>query len=273
MNRRVLLRRFLEAYPFQPATAVWRSVEIGHVIDRGFPAGRGLDLGCGDGLLTKIVLDAVGPRTMVGLDPDEAEIALAQKLGLYERLHCAGAEGIPEPSGTFSFVFSNSVLEHIPDLDPVLSEVSRVLETGGRFLFTVPGPSFHEALRGPLLFPSRRADYLERLDRRLAHHRYWTAEQWGRTLRDNGMGLVETSEYLDRTEARRWETIARLTAGALHLLYRRRRSPIEIQRSLGLRGGQRMPSRLAAALAAVLALGLRGSQPPFSGLRVVAIKS
>jgi predicted RNA methylase len=68
-----LLKTFLHEYPFQPATAVWRASEIAHVLSYPFPEGLGLDLGCGDGRLTKIILDYVGQRQMVGIDIDPQE--------------------------------------------------------------------------------------------------------------------------------------------------------------------------------------------------------
>ena len=60
---------------------------------------------------------------------------------------------------------------------------------------------------------------------------------------------------------RRWETLSRITAGVLHVVARRR-APIEIQRSLGLRrAGQRMPGAVAAVLGQVLSAGLSGAHP------------
>ena len=69
MDRR-LLRRFLEAYPYQPATAVWRASEVAALASVTFPHGLGLDLGCGDGRLTRIVSDEAGGLRLVGLDID-----------------------------------------------------------------------------------------------------------------------------------------------------------------------------------------------------------
>jgi len=51
-----LLASFVGAYPAQPATAFWRAIEIGVLARRGLPVGLGLDLGCGDGILTDILL-------------------------------------------------------------------------------------------------------------------------------------------------------------------------------------------------------------------------
>jgi SAM-dependent methyltransferase len=88
-----------------------------------------LDLGCGDGHFGALAL----PRPpQVGLD--------------------ARAEGgrIPFSDGSFATVISNSVLEHIARVEPVLEEVARVLrrpapaERGraGVFLFSVPDSNF-----------------------------------------------------------------------------------------------------------------------------------
>ena len=70
MTNQELLASFVGAYPAQPATAFWRAIEIGVLARRGLPEGLGLDLGCGDGILTDILLRQTGPRTLVGVDVD-----------------------------------------------------------------------------------------------------------------------------------------------------------------------------------------------------------
>ena len=57
---------------------------------------------------------------------------LAQALG----------NGLPYADRRFATVISNSVLEHIPQVDDVLAEIARVLQPGGRFIFCVPGDHF-----------------------------------------------------------------------------------------------------------------------------------
>lgn len=261
MNTR-LLRRFLEAYPFQPATAVWRAAEIAAVARVPFPNGRGLDLGCGDGRLTTILSEQVGRLTLVGLDVDPLETALASDEHLYEKVHTCRADTIPEADSSFDYVFSISVMEHIPTLEPVLRDVARVLKAGGRLIVTVPGVGFHRCLRGPLFGGSSRAAYLASLDRRLAHLRYWTIAEWRRVLDAAGLRLIDARPILSRGEVRRWETVSRLTAGLLQVVFRRK-APIAIQRSLGLRrSGQRLPAPIAALLSQVLAIGLTDCEPP-----------
>ncbi|HEX6050303.1 MAG TPA: class I SAM-dependent methyltransferase [Gemmatimonadaceae bacterium] len=259
---RHLLRRFLEIYPFQPATAVWRASEVAALARAEFPAGLGLDLGCGDGRLTRVLSDQVGGLRLVGIDVDPMETALAQNERLYERVHTTSAEHIPEPDASFDFVVSVSVMEHIPNLQAVLNDAARVLKPGGRLITTVPSVGFHGCLRGPLLPGSSRDEYLEALDRRVAHVNYWTTATWQAALERAGMRLLEARPILARDEMRRWETLSRLTAGVLEAASGGKR-PIEIQRSLGMRrAGQRMPKTLAALLAGVLSVGLDDSAPP-----------
>jgi SAM-dependent methyltransferase len=132
-------------------------------------------------------------------------------------------------------VLCNSVLEHIDDIDPVLTQVARLLRTRGQFVFTVPGPDFHACLRGPLIPGVPRAAYLEHLDARLAHLRYWGRERWESELARHGMEVMAAGSYLTQTEVRRWEAISRVTAGVLYGLAGKPSRPIEIQRSLGMR--------------------------------------
>jgi SAM-dependent methyltransferase len=258
---RQLLKRFLEVYPFQPATAVWRAPEVAALTKVTFPTGRGLDLGCGDGRLTGVLVEQVGQMRLVGLDIDPQETALAEGGDLYEAVHTSDATPIPAPDASFDFVMSISVMEHMTQLEAVLAEVSRVLKAGGQLITTVPAIGFHGCLRGPLLPGESRADYLSALDRRLAHLRYWTIAEWRAALERVGMRLVEAKPILSRDVVRRWETISRITAGALHVVSGRR-PPIEIQRSLGMRrSGQRLPAPLPAILSRLFAVGLNDGEP------------
>ncbi len=250
-----LLQSLLRMYPAQPATAIWRAVEIEALLRVGIPEGRGLDLGCGDGKLTGVILDRTGPRCLVGVDPDPLETKVASKTGFYEAVHTTGGSIIPEPDGSFDFVISNSVLEHVPDLAPVLKEAARVLRPGGIFLFTVPGPGFHGNLRGGLLPWVSRTCYLVDLDKRLSHLRYPTVKQWRQLCSAAGLELVGCSGYLNRGETRTWEMLSRVTGGFLYTLRGKRKLPIAIQRELGLRQLQnrvRIPSVVARVIGAVI---------------------
>jgi SAM-dependent methyltransferase len=256
--RRRLLRHLLAENPFQPATSWWRSIERAVVIEPGLPRGTGLDLGCGDGKLMRILLDAAGASpALVGVDPDPLETHDAAGSGVYQRVHTVPGDHVPEPTASFDFVFSNSVLEHIDDLEPVMAETARLLRPGGTFLFTVPGPGLHECLAGPLFPWSDPQAYLAMIDRRCYHRRYWTEAQWRDCLGRHGIDVVLAKPYLTLPEVRRWETLSRFTAGVLYALIGGRLQPIEIQRGLRLRKRSiRLPAASTAPLAAALSAGV-----------------
>lgn len=264
-----LLVRFLRESPAQPATDLWRSIEIAYVANRGLPAGRGLDVGCGDGHLMAILLEAVDQAPeLVGIDIDPQEVARAQQFGIYAALHVTSASQLPEPDASFDWAFSNSVLEHVQPIEETLAEVARVLRPGARFILTVPSSDFHACLRGPIR--GSRERYLSEIDRRCAHLRYWTDEEWRSALGRHGFDMETCEGYLSLPEVRRWEAISGLTAGILYRLSGRH--PIQIQRDLGLRRGQRLPRILAVAAARLIATRRRRSDGGPHGCRYVVAR-
>jgi len=251
-----LLADFVARYPAQPATAFLRSIEIERLAKAIRPTGLGLDLGCGDGILTDILFEQAGvtPR-LVGIDIDPLETAAAASHSFYERIHTCAAQAIPEAAESFDYVISNSVLEHIPDLEGVIAEVSRLLKPGGRFWFTVPGPGFHDNMHGALLPGISRQRYLADLDRRLAHFHYLSADEWETLCERHALRLDMVEGYLSRAEAQRWETLSRMTGGLLHGLTLGRSRPIEIQRMLKLRSLQNraaLPRSVASGIARLI---------------------
>ncbi|GGJ58035.1 methyltransferase type 12 [Sphingopyxis bauzanensis] len=256
-----LLTEFVARYPAQPATAFLRSIEIQRFADAIAPDGLGLDLGCGDGILTDILFREAGvvPR-LVGVDIDPLETTAAAQYDFYERIHTVPAQAIPEPDASFDYVISNSVLEHIPDLEGVIAEVGRLLKPGGQFWFTVPGPGFRANLSGSIVPGASHEAYLAELDKRLAHFHYLSETDWHDICERNGLAVDSIEGYLDRGETRRWETLSRMTGGLLHSLTGGRSRPIEIQRRLKLRDLQNhmaMPRPIAVALAKAIAMGVR----------------
>ena len=98
---------------------------------------RVLDLGCAGGFMAEALADRGAQVT--GIDPAEKAIAAA-------RAHAAAnghaiaydvgvGEALPYDLAGFDAVVCVDVLEHVSDIDRVLSEVARVLRPGGLFLF------------------------------------------------------------------------------------------------------------------------------------------
>jgi SAM-dependent methyltransferase len=103
------------------------------------------DLGSGDGHFASAAFDE---KLDVGLDPWVVPMREALKRDAYRLLVLGEGAKIPFADETFASVTSTSVLEHIPDIDPVLRETARILKPGGRFLFCGPNHRFPQELWG-----------------------------------------------------------------------------------------------------------------------------
>jgi SAM-dependent methyltransferase len=239
-----------------------------------------MDLGCGDGRVTELMASVVeADWSLVGVDTDPQEVALAEQSGFYDVVSRSDGAQLEYPNASLDFVISNSVLEHVDDLEALLREVGRVLRSGGMFVFTVPSEYFRMNLGRPGRFArwvtraSNVPEYLRQIDRRLAHRRYLSADEWGHVLKDAGMEMNEASYYMSPEETRRWAALSNATAGVLTRLVGRSQSPIEIQRRIGARGGAPLWIRLvgrAVGEVGAIALNHGNTLGPQSCLLVVA---
>jgi trans-aconitate methyltransferase len=109
------------------------------------PAERILDLGCGDGALTRRLAD-LGCE-VIGVDASAAQVAAARALGLDARVADGHALDF---HGEFDAVFSNAALHWMRDAPRVLAGVHRALRPGGRFVAECGGDgcvaTIHRAL-------------------------------------------------------------------------------------------------------------------------------
>jgi SAM-dependent methyltransferase len=98
------------------------------------PGERILDLGCGDGTLTKVI--AGEGCDVVGVDSSSALVAAALKLGLCVDEISAYDIAYQEE---FDAVFSNAALHWMTDADRVIEKVYEALRPGGRFVGELGG--------------------------------------------------------------------------------------------------------------------------------------
>jgi SAM-dependent methyltransferase len=106
---------------------------------------RVLDLGCGDGALTRKLVEA-GCR-VVGVDASPAQVEAARARGL--DAHVIDAAALPYDA-EFDAVLSNATLHWVADLRATLAGVQRALVPGGRFVVECGGEGNLHAIRGAL---------------------------------------------------------------------------------------------------------------------------
>jgi len=133
---------------FREREAVWDQAITRSL--RAIPGdGVCLDLGCGEGTLSRSVASKSAP--IVGIDQSEAMIALARTRAEESGLsvlttYLQGALPLP-PSTERSYadgvrlILCSSVLEYIEDYQAVLMQCFRMLQPGGRFILSVPNRS------------------------------------------------------------------------------------------------------------------------------------
>jgi ubiquinone/menaquinone biosynthesis C-methylase UbiE len=156
-----------------------------------------LDLGCGDGHFASL---AFTRRIEVGLDPWSGPLREAEKRGVYEKVVESEAKTIPYPDAYFASAVSNSVLEHIPDLEPVLTELARVLKPGALFIFCVPNHRFLNTLSIGRFFDRLHMKRLGNLYRRFfnsisRHHHCDDIQTWQARFNLAGFELVDWWDY------------------------------------------------------------------------------
>jgi trans-aconitate methyltransferase len=93
------------------------------------PGERILDLGCGDGALTRKLVEL--GSTVVGIDSSAEMIHVAQALGL--DAHVANGHSLVFEN-EFDAVFSNAALHWMQEPEQVITGVWRALKPGGRFV-------------------------------------------------------------------------------------------------------------------------------------------
>ncbi len=92
-----------------------------------------LDIGCGTGALSQTVLELAAPRSVLGVDPSEGYLELAHQQVQDARANflLGEAQALPVSSSAYDAVVSGLVLNFVPHPGQALSEMVRVVRTGG----------------------------------------------------------------------------------------------------------------------------------------------
>ncbi len=160
----------------------------------GRPAERGaserplrvLDVGCGEGQLTAELARA--GFAVVGVDVAEEPLRRARALHEQLDVRLVSAHGEwPLADARFDAVWAGETIEHVVDTAAWLSEVRRVLRSGGSLLLSTPAHGRLQMLG--LALSARRLD--EHFDPRSDHLRFYTRRTLTRLLKDFGFERIQ----------------------------------------------------------------------------------
>jgi SAM-dependent methyltransferase len=91
---------------------------------------RWLDVGCGTGAFSELILRHCAPESITGIDPSPSQIEYAQKLLPTATFQVADSMELPFGADEIDVVASALVLHFIPDRAKAFGEMKRVLRTG-----------------------------------------------------------------------------------------------------------------------------------------------
>lgn len=98
--------------------------------------GEALDFGCGQGVLTDVVREALPLWKIYGTDLSKN--ALESAMQRYPECHFFVSDDSRYSSKKFDFLFTNHVIEHVYDLDEVLNKMTEYLKPESSMLHFLP---------------------------------------------------------------------------------------------------------------------------------------
>lgn len=112
------------------------------------PSGlRWVDVGCGNGAFTELVVDKYAPAEVQGIDPSEGQLAFARTrpAARLAKFHLGDALTLPFPDGGFDFAVMALVIFFVPEPAKGVAEMLRVVRPGGTiaaYAWDMPGGGF-----------------------------------------------------------------------------------------------------------------------------------
>lgn len=98
---------------------------------------RVLEIGCGNGASTKLIMEHVSPTQLVGIDPSSVFIDMARATFAGDpRASFAVGDAVAtgQADASFDLVIAHTVYSHLADPEGALAEARRVLRPGGQLV-------------------------------------------------------------------------------------------------------------------------------------------
>jgi ubiquinone/menaquinone biosynthesis C-methylase UbiE len=126
---------FSDADAYEQAMGKWSRIAGLEFLDwLGPPAGlRWLDVGCGGGAFTDLILGRASPKSVAGVDPVEDQIAFAKSRDGHGQVdyQVGDALDLPYQGDGFDTAIMALVIAFLPDRAKAIAEMRRVVRPGG----------------------------------------------------------------------------------------------------------------------------------------------
>ncbi len=162
--------RFDDGDAYERMMGIWSRLAGGMFLDwlAPRPGLRWIDVGCGSGAFTELVVERCAPASVRGVDPSEAQLAFARRrpAARIAEFSPGDAMALPASAATFDVAVMALVIFFVPDPARGVAEMVRVVAPGGTVaayawdilgggLPTEPIQAELRAMGQPPIFPPR----------------------------------------------------------------------------------------------------------------------
>ena len=190
---------YLKHYSNNKPAAIWRYIEINTVKkkileffnDKEFK--DTMDFGCGDGFLSGDLFN----RISIGLEIDPFFLNNQNEYSNYDKVKIGDINYLNFET-KFDLIYSNSVLEHISNVEEVLYSIYRVLKNDSYFIFTVPNVKFdkYNYINSTPLLKFFGDKYSKFKNTHYSHYNIYEDSEWIKKMETVGFKHVLTHSHI-----------------------------------------------------------------------------
>lgn len=141
--------RFTDGAAYERMMGVWSRLAGDVFLDwlAPRPGLRWLDIGCGSGAFTELLVERCAPAAVHGIDPSEAQLAFARArpAARLAQFRQGDAMALPFPDDSFDAAIMALVIFFVPDPAKGIAEMARVVVSGGivaAYAWDMPGGGY-----------------------------------------------------------------------------------------------------------------------------------
>lgn len=127
--------RFDDGAAYERMMGVWSQLAGGQFLDWLAPGAgqRWIDVGCGNGAFTELIVECCAPDSVDGVDPAEGQLVFARTrpASRLARFKHGDAMALPYPEKSFDIAVMALVIFFVPDPTKAVAEMVRVVRPGG----------------------------------------------------------------------------------------------------------------------------------------------